>query len=221
MFLVIYVVLSTGIPVYLHHKEHGVFNIYQISLAFFLPLNMIICYWEMALGANIDKIKLDYKALSKRWKGKEFDCIIDFFYTPMSLGQFISPNFWTRVWSTYSLYDPSYSNKESFGFFVDVSNGWCFLVPSALFLYAMTYGPPSFMDIRTLACIGLVSFYAMMHGTCVYFLSFFFNNRQKHFSTIEVALFIGGSNGLWFVFPWVGIYVCYTIIQTGTLAIIQ
>jgi hypothetical protein len=182
---------------------------------------MLICYFEMALGMYIDKIKVDYKAQSKVWRGKEFDSIIDFFYTPLTLGQLASPRYWTRVWSTYSLYDPSYSNMESFGFFVDVSNGWCFMLPSALFLYSMTYGPPSFMNIRTLACIGLVSSWVMMHGTCIYFLSFFFNGRHKRFSAKEVALFIGGSNGLWFVFPLVGVYVCYDMIQTNSFDVVR
>ena len=95
------------------------------------------------------------------------------------------------------------------------------MLPSALFLYSMTYGPPSFMNIRTLACIGLVSFWVMMHGTCIYFLSFFFNGRHKRFSAKEVALFIGGSNGLWFVFPLVGVYVCYDMIQTNSFDVVR
>ncbi len=221
IFLVTFVLVGTLVPVYLHHQEHGVYNPFHMGLAFFLPLNMLICYFEVALGIYIDKIKLDYKAQSKVWTGKEFDSIIDFFYTPLTLGQLVTPKYWTRVWSTYSLYDPSYSNKESFGFFVDVSNGWCFLLPSALFLYAMTYNVESFMNIRTLACIGLVSFWVMMHGTCIYFLSFFMNGRHKRFTAQEVALFIGGSNGLWFFFPLLGVYVCYDMIQTGTMDIVR
>ena len=199
-FLVLYVLATTLIPTWLHFNAHKVLNVYQISLAFFLSLNMLICIWEIGLGLNIERIKLEYKAQAKIWRGKEFDSIIDFFHTPMTLTQLFTLKFWSRVWSTYSLYDPSYQNKESFGFFVDVSNGWSFLLPSALFLYAMTYDIDNLMLPRTLGCIGLVSFYAMLHGTCVYFLSFFFNERHKRFSTLEVALFIGGSNGLWFFF---------------------
>jgi hypothetical protein len=218
LFLVLYVVCATGVPIYLHFQEHGVFNLYQVSLAFFLPLNMLICIWEVSLGLNIDHIKLEYKALAKSWRRKEFACVIDFFNSPMSLKQLFNLRYWSRVWSTYSLYDPSYQNQESFGFFVDVSNGWCFFLPSALLLYAMTYDVDWLMSPRTLGCVGLVSCYAMLHGTCVYFLSFFFNGRQKRFGSFEVALFIGGSNGLWFVFPLIGMVACYSMIQTDTMA---
>ena len=221
LFLVTYVLVGTGLPVYLHYMEHGVYNPIHISLAFFLPLNMLICYFEMALGMYIDKIKVDYKAQSKIWRGKEFDSIIDFFFTPLTLGQLVTPKYWTRVWSTYSLYDPSYSNMESFGFFVDVSNGYCFMLPSALFLYSMTYGPPQLHEHPD-AGLYRVSEFLGYDAWHMHLLSiFFFNGRHKRFSAKEVALFIGGSNGLWFVFPLLGVYVCYDMIQTNTLNVVR
>ena len=221
VFLVSFVLLGTGIPAYVHFQEHGAFNAYQLSLAFFLPLNMLICIWEVGLGLYIDRIKLEYKAQAKIWRGKEFSSIIDFFHTPLSFSQLFTLKYWTRVWSTHSLYDPSYQNQESFGFFVDVSNGWSFFIPSGLFLYSMTYDIDSIMSPRTLGCIGMVSFYVMLHGTCVYFLSFFLNGRHKRFSAFEVALFIGGSNGLWFFFPLIGVRVCYELIQTNSMAFVR
>jgi hypothetical protein len=138
-FLVSFVVLSTGLPIYYHHLTHGVVNWYHVALSFFLPLNSLICFWEIGLSLYIEKIKADYLKLIKKWKGNEFGCCIDFFNTSMSFTQLFSLSFWSRVWSTYSMYDPSYSNKESFGFFVDISNGWSFLFPSLFFLYCMTY----------------------------------------------------------------------------------
>lgn len=220
-FLASYVVITTGLATWLHFKEHGAINAFQIALAFFLPLNMLICIWEVGLGLNIERIKLEYKAQAKIWRGKEWSSIVDFFYTPLTLTQLFTLKYWSRVWSTYSLYDPSYQNKESFGFFVDVSNGWSFFFPSGLFLYAMTYDIDALMSPRTLGCIGLVSFYVMLHGTCVYFLSFFLNERHKRFSALEVALFIGGSNGLWFFFPLIGVRVCYELIQANSMIIVR
>ena len=140
LFLVTYVLVGTGLPVYLHYMEHGVYNPIHISLAFFLPLNMLICYFEMALGMYIDKIKVDYKAQSKIWRGKEFDSIIDFFFTPLTLGQLVTPKYWTRGGPPI-VCTIRHTATWSFGFFVDVSNGYCFMLPSALFLYSMTYGP--------------------------------------------------------------------------------
>ena len=60
------------------------------------------------------------------------------------------------MWSTYSLYDPSYSNRESFGFFIDVGNGWSTLLPSAVFLWGLTY---QLLEPRLLGLMGCLMFY--------------------------------------------------------------
>lgn len=225
LFLVLYVVVSTGVPVYYHLQEHGVVNWIQVCLAFFLPLNSLICIWEISLSVYIKQIRADYLKMLKVWKGREFDCVIDFFCSPMSMSELFTLSYWGRVWSTYSLYDPSYSNKESFGFFVDCSNGWSFLFPSLFFLYCMTYDYALFLDSpitpRTLGLIGLVPFYVEFHGTIVYFSSYLANQRYKNFTLAEVVLFIGGSNGLWIIFPVIGMYACYDMIQTDSMAILR
>ena len=48
----------------------------------------------------------------------------------------------------------------------------------------------------------------------IYFLSFFMNGRQAF--TAQKSLFIGGSMACVF-FPLLGVYVCYDMIQTGTM----
>jgi hypothetical protein len=221
VFLVLYVVLSTGASIYLHEKEHGVVNWLQCCLAFFLPLNSLICVWEISLFINIDHIKAEYTKLKRNFKGKELEACANFFTAPLSLSNLFSLKYWSNVWSTYALYDPSYSNKESFGFFVDVSNGFSFLLPSLLYLYAMTYDISTYMSARALGLMGLVKFYVEFHGTCVYFLSFFFNRRYKGFSNFEVGLFVGFSNGLWFVFPLLGCYASYYLIESNSFAVLR
>jgi len=224
IFLVLYVVISTAAAIYLHYEKHHVINWVQCALAFFLPLNSLICVWEIALGIYIDDIKKDFTRLAKTWRNKEFSACVDFFTTPVGLAEILSLRFWTRVWSTYALYDPSYASKESFGFFVDVSNGFSFLVPSLVFLWAMTNDLSvggSAVDARTLGMIGLVKFYVEFHGTVVYFSSYFLNKRYKGFSTTEVALFVGLSNGLWFFLPLAGIYACCSMIQTNSFAVLR
>ena len=74
---------------------------------------------------------------------------------------------------------------------------------------------------RTLGVIGIIPFYVEFHGTVVYFTSYILNKRYKGFSTTEVALFVGGSNGLWFVFPLIGCYVCFDMIQTNSMDILR
>lgn len=67
------------------------------------------------------------------------------------------------MWSTYSLYDPSYSNRESFGFFIDVGNGWTTLLPSALFMWGITY---RLLDARLLGLMGCLMFYQVACQQC-------------------------------------------------------
>ncbi len=100
-----------------------------------------------------------------------------FFNYPLSFSEAFSLRFWTKVWSTYALYDPSYQNNESFGFFIDVGNGWTTLVPTLVWLYAMTYN--DLVPARALGCLGIAKFWQELYGTVIYALSFFFNNRQK------------------------------------------
>ena len=69
-FLVVYVLATTGLPVWKHYQVHAVVSPIQVSLAFFCGLNALIALWEIALGAYIRLIQSDYKKL-KRSYGKK------------------------------------------------------------------------------------------------------------------------------------------------------
>ena len=69
---------------------------------------------------------------------------------------------------------------------------------------------------RVVGMVGLVTFWQELYGTAIYFLSYFMNRRHAGRSIAEVVLFVGGSNGLWFVFPALGMAACSTMIQVGT-----
>lgn len=185
-----------------------------MALAFFLSLNFLIALWEIGLGLHIGKIEKENVALNKKYKTKKdhFTAVVDFFLSPLSVAECFSFSFWTKVWSTYSLYDPSYSNRQSFGFFVDVGNGWTTSLPTLLAIYTMTYEIP-FSAPRIVGIVCLLKYYQEMYGTVLYFLSFILNERYKGRSTAEVALFIGLTNGLWFIFPILGIYASIRVIQ--------
>lgn len=141
-FLVLFIIATFALSVGFHATYHGKqsLNPHYLALAFFLPLNTLICVWEIALGLHIDFIAKDYAKLKEKFGKAPFNAVIQFFVAQLSISNMLSLKFWTKTWSTYSLYDPSYSNRESFGFFVDVGNGWTTLVPSLLF-WAGTYWP--------------------------------------------------------------------------------
>ena len=115
---------------------------------------------------------------------------------------------------SYSLYDPSYSNKESFGFFVDVGNGWTTIIPSFLYLICMISKEP-FVGARVMGIIGILKFYQEFYGTVLYFSSYILNKRYQGTGIIAVLSFVGLSNGLWFFIPMVGIWASVQMIDAG------
>ena len=128
--------------------------------------------------------------------------------------------FWSKVWSTYSLYDPSYSNRESFGFFVDVGNGWTTCIPSILALLALTLDLPG-ISARTVGVACMLKYYQEFYGTVIYFLSYIMNGRYKGKEFVEVALFVGLTNGLWFFFPLLGMYTSVELINSDSFKIFR
>jgi hypothetical protein len=161
-FLVAFVLVTFALPAIIHARIHGskALTAPFLALAFFLPLNMLICLWEIGLGLHIEFITKEYARLKEKYGKQPFDAVIQFFLAELDAASLFSLKFWTKTWSTYvplailgaitgliyafvlclrsySLYDPSYSNRESFGFFVDVGNGWTTLVPSFLYLIGM------------------------------------------------------------------------------------
>jgi hypothetical protein len=73
----------------------------------------------------------------------------------------------------------------------------------------------------TVGLIGMVSFYQEFYGTVIYFLSFIMNKRYVGKGPVEVALFVGLTNGIWFVCPLVGMWVSYAMITTNSFAIVR
>ena len=45
----------------------------------------------------------------------------------------------------------------------------------------------------------------LSYGTVLYYLSFFYNGRQRGIPIAEVIGWVGGSNGIWIIFPLIGI----------------
>lgn len=218
-FLITFVILTTAAPTYLYYSSFGSISAAHVNLSFFLALNSLICIWEIALGLHITKIAEDYRLFHKKYGKDRTNAVIDLMTHDLSLSEAFSLRFWGRIWSIYSLYDPSYSNRESFGFFIDVGNGWTTLLPTLLFLYSITTRDTSLLNACTVGMIGLVKFYQELYGTCIYFLSFFFNKRYVGKSYFEVLLFVGFTNGIWFFYPLLGMFISYHMIKSNTFEI--
>lgn len=207
---------GAGLPVLLHHRVHGVLNVHQTGMAFFFWLNTIIAAWEICLFFGIDGIRERYEQYLQRYRGREFDRIVDFFRARISLRDVFSLEQWADVWASYSLFDDSYANKKSFGFFIDIGNGFTTLVPSLLFVYGITFGV---LSARVLGIIALMISWQMFYGTAVYVTSFVVNRRYRGHSLVTVLAFVGISNGLWAVFPLWAMRLAVEMILSDSFAI--
>jgi len=209
------VVAGTLVPVGLHYRVHGVVNIHHVAMAAFFWLNTIIALWELCLFARFDVIRERYEDYLERYRGHEFDRVLDFFRARIPLGRVLSPDPWADVWASYALFDESYADNKSFGFFIDVGNGFTTLLPSLLFIYGLTF---DLLGARALGIVGLLISYQMFYGTAVYFASFILNHRYRGHDPKTVALFVGISNGLWAVFPLWAMGLAIEMIYTDSFA---
>lgn len=209
-------VVGTAIPVGLHVSRHGAINVHQLALSFFFWLNVIIAFWEICLFFRIDQIRGQYDRFKDTYRGKELDRVLEFFGSKIPLSQLLSMSRWAEVWSSYALFDESYADKKSYGFFIDIGNGFSTLIPSLVFIYGITF---ELVPARALGIIGLLISYQMLYGTLVYFTSFVVNRRYRGHTPGNLAAFVGLTNALWTVFPVWGIAVSIWMIYRDSFAI--
>jgi len=185
-----------------------------VSLIFFNNLNIFIAICEICLGYHIMFIKEDYRQRLKKYgNGRQWDGAFDLLKMPISIPDLFSGRNWALMWSTYALFDPSYQNHESFGFFIDVGNGWTTIAPCLYLNYAMVY--PENVSHLLLGCVVIASYWQMLYGTLIYFLSFLFNKRYEGHNLLSIFLFVGITNGIWIIFPSMAIYAAYCILRDG------
>ena len=205
--------LTTGVCVYLLPSSRVSTSIY--ALLFFNNINILIAILEIILGIHIKHIKENYIILSKKYKGREWDGVMAFLLKPLSIEDLFSAKVWSLMWSAYSLYDPSYQNHESFGFFIDFGNGLSTLFPTMLISYALVY--PEQMPQFFVGCLGLAMYWQKAYGTIIYLLSFVYNKRYEGKPLPVVLSFVGTVNGIWIFFPLIGIKECVTMIRDSKL----
>ena len=187
-----------------------------LSLLFFNNLNILIALCEICLGLNITYIQGHYKKLREQYpNGTEWVACIDYLTNPLTPRQVFHSHTWSTMWSTYALYDPSYQNNESFGFFIDFGNGISTIPPSILMNVAICY--PNNVSSVWVGCIGLCYYWQVMYGAIVYVFTFLFNKRYVGKRLLGVGLFVGLSNGIWIVFPSLGMYACVCMLRDGNM----
>jgi len=192
-------------------------NYLVTSLLFFNNLNIFIALCEICLGYQITFIQHDYHHLLTTYKGsnREWHAVQKLLTTPLTLSQLFSTLTYAKMWSTYALFDPSYANRESYGFFIDVGNGWSTVAPCVLLNVALVR--PEVVDPLWVGCVTIAAYWQMLYGTLIYFLSFVVNRRYVGFDPVSIWFFVVVTNGVWIVFPGMAIYAAVCILRDGNM----
>lgn len=202
--------------VMLHYFEHGVVNVHHAVLAFFLVLNLLVNFWEIGLFFQGDAIREEYLSNKEKYHSQPMDYVMKIFNRRIPVFQLLSFKQWTGIWSSYCFFDPGYSRRGSFGYNIDVGNGFSTVVPALLFAFGMTY---EIVPARLLGIIGVVMFWQMFYGTVVYFFQFFNAGRHVGHTRKNLLLFVVNSNGFWFFFPVWGMLVSIWMIYEDSYGI--
>lgn len=217
MVVAAFVVIGAAVPIALHIARYGL-NVGQIILVTFTWINVMIALWEISLNLRISLIERQHTQFVADYRGRELDRVIDFFAAPIRLREIVRPSTWAQVWSSYSLFDPAYANRKSFGFWVDSGNGYVTLIPSLLFVYGLSF---DIMPARTLGIMGLLIFWMMFYGTVIYYVAYFVNKEHVGHTKRDLAIFIGGTNSLWIFAPAWGMVASIILINTDSYGFLR
>lgn len=116
----------------------------------------------------------------------------------------------------------SYSDQTTFGFFVDVGNGFSTILPSIHLLLSMTFNlsAPFGLSPRSAGLLNILFFWQEFYGTAIYLLSYFVNQRYKGHKTWHVWVVII-ANGIWFVGPAVGMWCCARLVHENRWDVVR
>ena len=124
----------------------------------------------------------------------------------------MSPTVWADVWATYSLFDGSFSDRRTYGFNVDVANGFLTPVPTLILYAAYTV---DFLPAVLAGILGLMLSWQWAYATSVYWVSFFVAGRQRRVTRGGLYTYVGATNAPWVLFPLLGLYVSVRLIPVS------
>ena len=196
-------------------------NYLVTCLIVFNNLNLFVALTEICLGYEIAFIQLHYGELCTAYHGdgREWCAVVKLLTDPLTPRQLLSPRTYAKMWSTYALFDPSYQNRKSFGFFIDVGNGWSTLSPCVMLNVGMVR--PGWVDPLWVGCVTIAAYWQMLYGTLIYLLSFLMNRRYEGFEPLSIGLFVVFTNAIWIFFPGMAIYAAVCILRDGNMDLFQ
>lgn len=200
-----------------HSALHGGPNPFHILLSLFFSVNLLICYWELCLFFRIDEIT----ERGERWRAWSRDssrtAAAEFLMTRVPLTQACSPRVWADVWATYAVFDSAYVDRNTYGFNVDIANGFATPVTTLILYTAMTGG---LLPAIAVGVLGTMLCWQWVYVSSLYLVSFFIGGKRRRVEARHFYAFMVFPNSVWILLPIVGLYVSIRLIVDGDFSIL-
>ena len=122
-----------------------------------------------------------------------------------------------RGLAAYSQIDGSYADRRTYGFNVDVANGFVTPVPTLILYAAFTF---DFLPAVAAGTMGAMMFWQLTYATSVYWVSFFVTGRQSRIGRRDTLIYIWALNCPWVLFALLGLYVSVRLIVDGDYGVL-
>ncbi len=192
---------------------HGHLSLVYSILCIFLAVNLLICWWEVCLYFRRDYIEKRARYWKQRRDETGRSPVLAFVLTRVPLKQALSLTVWADVWAAYAEYDDSYADRRSYGFIVDVANGFATPLPTLALYAAYAF---EFIPALAAGILGAVMFWQWFYMTSAYLLSFAVTKRYSRLSGREICAYILAMNSVWVLCPILGLFVSIQLILSGS-----
>lgn len=191
---------------------HGELDALHCLFSLFFSVNLVICWWEMCLYLRREYIETRVEHWRLRQSQTGRTPAVEFLTARVPLNRMFSPTVWADVWATYSMFDSAYANRNTYGFNIDIANG--FTTPwTTLILYAAYTG--GVLPAIAAGILGAMLFWQWVYASSLYLVSFFIGQKRSRLTTREFYTYIIGPNAVWILIPMVGLYLSIRLILDG------
>ena len=213
LLIVVVVVALLALPGFgVYYLLHGGLDVFYCLLSLFFSINLVICYWEMCLFFRRDYIEERAEFWRRRWEDTGKTPAVEFLTTSVPLNRILSPTVWADVWATYSMFDSAYADRNTYGFNIDIANGFATPAPTLILYVTYTGG---LLPAVAAGILGAMLFWQWVYASSLYVVSFFVGRKQTRITTREFYIYIFSLNAIWVLIPMLGLYVSIRLILDG------
>ena len=217
LFAVLAITLLTLLGIGTRYYIHGDINAIHCLFSLFFSTNLLICYWEVCLFLRRDYIE----KRTGYWRGRQRETgripAPEFLSTRVPMRRILSPTVWADVWAAYSTIDPAYSDHSTFGFNVDIGNGFVTPVPTLILYAAYTVG---FLPAVVAGIIGAMLFWQWTYVSSLYWVSFFVAGGHTRITRGEFYTYVAATNAPWVICPLLGLYISVRLILESNYSVL-